>query len=535
MATQEAPQPATGGALDSQELAGFGYKQELDRSLGSFSSFAAGFSYISILTGVTALFGLAYSFAGPGVWWTWPVVIFGQVLVALCFMEMAGQYPIAGSVYQWGKQISGSLASWMTGWMYLIGAIVTITAVAIDWQVVLPQISSHLQFAGTAADAGFTSTKGGAQNALLLGGILIVITTIINMLGVKLMSRINNFGVIAELIGSSILVILLLFHLNHGPGVIFHSHGYGAGHPWGYFGALLLGGIVSVYVMYGFDTAGTLAEETNNPRKHAPPAIIRAVGAAALIGGLVILFAILSNKNLANKNIGLLGLPFVIKQAFGNTTGNIFLADCGIAIFVCCLAVQTATIRMLFSMARDNKLPFGSQVARVSGRRKVPIVPALLTGILAIAVAAINVSNQSAFAAITSIAIIMFYICYMGVTVPMLLRRLRGQWPKPDHGPYFSMGRWGLLVNIVAVFYQVVVVVNLMWPRSAVYNALPPAHWYFKWAALLFVGLMYIIGFIYYFTVQVKKPTEVLAEHRADVPDVTAATPVPAPAGDAFP
>ncbi|MBV9799347.1 MAG: amino acid permease, partial [Solirubrobacterales bacterium] len=204
MATTESPSPAATSS-DSSELAGFGYKQELDRSLGSFSSFAAGFSYISILTGVTALFGLAYSFAGPGVWWTWPVVIGGQALVALCFMEMAGQYPIAGSVYQWGKQISGPLASWMTGWIYIVGAIVTITAVAIDWQVVIPQITTKLQFFGSAADAGATATKGGAQNALLLGGILMVITTIINMLGVKLMARINNIGVTCELVGSTIL------------------------------------------------------------------------------------------------------------------------------------------------------------------------------------------------------------------------------------------------------------------------------------------------------------------------------------------
>ena len=105
MATADAP-PTVGANADSQELAGFGYKQELDRSLGKFSSFAAGFSYISILTGVTALFGFGYGFAGPGVWWTWPVVITGQALVALCFMEMAGQYPIAGSVYQWSKRIS---------------------------------------------------------------------------------------------------------------------------------------------------------------------------------------------------------------------------------------------------------------------------------------------------------------------------------------------------------------------------------------------------------------------------------------------
>jgi urea carboxylase system permease len=528
-------------AKDSQELAGFGYKQELDRSLGSFSSFAAGFSYISILTGVTALFATGYLFAGPGVWWTWPFVIVGQGLVALCFMEMAAQYPIAGSVYQWGKQISGSAASWMTGWIYIVGAIVTITAVAIDWQVVLPQINNggtakpFFQFLGSASDAGATFTKGGAQNALLLGGILIVITTIINMLGVKLMSRINNFGVICELVGATLLIILLAFHLHHSPSVIVHSYGLGKGYQLGYLGALLIGGTMSAYVMYGFDTAGTLAEETNDPRRKAPPAIIRAVGAAALIGGLVILFAILSNEHLANPKIGLLGLPYVIKQAFGNTLGNIFLADTAIAIFVCCLAVQTATIRMFFSMARDNKLPAGSSVARVSGRRKVPIVPALVTGILAIAIAGINVGNQSAFLAITDIAIIMFYLAYLGVTFPMLLRRFRGEWPRPDHGPYFSMGRWGLPVNLVAVVYQVFIVINLMWPRSVVYNSIGAHHWYFKWAAVLFIGAVYIVGFLYYYLVQVKKPPEVLAEHRADIPAVTAFEPVPAPFGDAAP
>jgi urea carboxylase system permease len=529
MATTEATPSA--GQQDSHELAGFGYKQELDRSLGSFSAFAAGFSYTSILTGVTALFGFGYLNAGPGVWWTWPVVVGGQILVALCFMEMAAQYPIAGSVYQWSKQISTGYTSWMTGWIYIVGAIVTIAAVAVDWQVVLPQITTKFQFLGSAADAGFTSTKGGAQNALLLGAILVTITTIINMLGVKLMARINNVGVAAELIGATLLIILLLFHLHQSPSVIVHSYGYGAGHAWGYFGALLIGGLVSAYVMYGFDTAGTLAEETNNPRKHAPPAIIRAIGAAALVGGLVILLGIMSNKNIADKNIGLLGLPYVIKNAFGNTTGNVFLADTALAIFVCCLAVQTATIRMLFSMARDNRLPFGSQIARVSGHRKVPIVPALVTGILTLVLLVINVSNQSAFYVITAIAIIMFYLAYLGVTAPMLVRRLRGDWPKPDHGPYFSLGRWGLPVNILAVAYGTLVTINIAWPRNSIYNVVGTPHWYWQWAPFLFIGGVIILGSIYYFLVQAKKPPEVLAEHRADIPE----SPVPAPLGDAAP
>src|ERR1700679_2586971 len=99
MANVEAPK--TGESGDSGELAGFGYKQQLDRSLGSFSSFAAGFSYISVLTGLFELFAFGFANAGPVSWWTWVVVFGGQFMVALCFAELAGQYPLAGSVYQW--------------------------------------------------------------------------------------------------------------------------------------------------------------------------------------------------------------------------------------------------------------------------------------------------------------------------------------------------------------------------------------------------------------------------------------------------
>jgi urea carboxylase system permease len=449
-------------------------------------------------------------------------------MVALCFMEMAGQYPLAGSVYNWSKRVAGDFSAWMTGWIYVVGSIVTVAAVAVAWQVVLPLVSSKIfQILGSPADAGLYYTKGGAHNALLLGVILVAFGTIVNMLGVKIMARINNFGVFAELIGSTILVILLLFHIHRGPGVVFHNLGLGAGHKWGYFGAFIIGGIMSAYVMYGFDTAGTLAEETADPRRNAPPAIIRALFAAATIGGLLILLAVMDVKNIHD---GGNGLPFIIKQALGNTTGNVFLVDSAIAITVCTLAVMASCIRLLFAMARDGRLPFGTHIARVSGHRKVPVIPALVVGILAMAILAINYGNQSAFLALTSVAIVMFYIAYLGVTGGMLVKRLRGEWPRPDHGPYFSLGRWGLLVNAIAVAYGAIVALNIAWPRSSVYDSLAgtkdsaghviPGHWYWQYIAILFIGAVVVVGTIYYFTVYHRKPIEVLREHAAEVPSL---------------
>src|SRR5580692_4777260 len=138
-------------AADTDELARFGYKQELDRSLGLFSSFAAGFSYISIMTGVFELFFFGFGSGGPAFIWTWPAVFAGQMLVALCFAELAGQFPLAGSVYQWSKQIARSFTSWFGGWILTVGSIVTLAAVAVAYQVVLPLISSKFEIIGGRA------------------------------------------------------------------------------------------------------------------------------------------------------------------------------------------------------------------------------------------------------------------------------------------------------------------------------------------------------------------------------------------------
>ena len=514
IATVESP---SGVASDADELAGFGYRQELDRSLSSFSSFAAGFSYISILTGVFELFGFGFANGGPAVWWSWLIVFAGQMAVALCFAEMAGQFPLAGSVYQWSKRIGADALSWMTGWILIIGSIVTVAAVAVAWQVVLPQVSVHLQFIGAThaarvASAGTYSTPDGAKNALILGAILVVFATIINLLGVRVMAFINNVGVIAELIGSTILIILLIFHFHRGPGVVGHTLGTGTGHSWGYFGAFLIAGIMSAYVMYGFDTAGTLAEETNNPRRNAPMSIIRALATAAFIGGVLILFALMSVKNIHDQNIGALGLPYIVKQALGNTVGNVFLVDAALAITVCTLAVVTACIRMLFSMARDGRLPFGSAIARVSGRRRVPIVPALFVGVCSLILLAVNVANTQAFLTLTSVAIIMFYLPYLAVTGSMLVRRLRGEWPRPEHGPYFNLGRWGLPVNIFAVVYGTLVAFEIAWPRAAVYGTGA-----YRFGAYIFIGASAIVGGAYYLLVQRRKGASILESHRADV------------------
>src|SRR5436190_4268676 len=157
---------------DAQQLAQFGYKQELHRTLGSFSSFAAGFSYISILTGMFQTSFLGFAFAGPAFAWFWLVVLFGQFMVAPQFAELSAHYPLAGSAYQWSKQVAGRAWAWHTGWVYLWAQLVTVAAVSVTWQVILPQISPKFQLVGSSANSGDLFSSDFAKNAIILGMIM---------------------------------------------------------------------------------------------------------------------------------------------------------------------------------------------------------------------------------------------------------------------------------------------------------------------------------------------------------------------------
>ena len=157
---------------------------------------------------------------------------------------------------------------------------------------------------------------------------------------------------------------------------------------------------------------------------------------------------------------------------------------------MCALAVHTAAIRLMFAMARDNALPAGATLAKIDPVHKTPVIPSILIGVLALAILLGNVGTPEVFTAVTSVAIIMIYIAYLLVTGPMLMKRLRGEWPDNEvrTSGHFSLGRWGLPVNILAVVWGVAMAINLAWPREAVYGA-----GWLAWSAFIFIGAIVVV------------------------------------------
>jgi urea carboxylase system permease len=486
--------------IEHLDLADFGYRQELHRRVGPFASFAAGFSFVSILTTVFQLFFLGFGFGGAAFFWTWPAVFIGQILVALNFSTLAARFPISGAIFQWSSRLAGPTFGWFTGWVMVIGQILTVATAAIALQAVLPSIWSGFQLVGgSGADSSPTSSTG-ASNAVLLGVLLLVVTTVINIIGVRLMSVVNSTGVVLEILGVIAIVAALLFHVQRGPHVLLTTQGAAPTPGSSYIWAWLASGLMAAYVMVGFDSAGELSEETHAPRRTAPRTILRALVVSGIGGAALIIAALMAAPSLTDGNMATVGLPWVLTSVLGPVAGRILLVDVAIAVCVCTLAVQTSGSRMVYSMAREKSLPFDRVLSRVSPRTGTPIVTSIVVGVGAALALVVNIGDSAIFTALASLCIAMLYLAYLGVTVPLLLERFRdrraggGLKQNDELGkPLFSLGRWGIAINLIAVIYQVVMFVNLAWPRAAVYD-LTGKTWWLQWSAILFIAPTLLVG-----------------------------------------
>jgi len=437
----------TGGERDSADLAQFGYQQELKRGLGTFSSFAVAFSYISPSTGIFTLFALGLVTIGGAFIWTWPVVALGQFIIAINFAEVSSHYPIAGSVFQWTKYLSSRTYAWFSGWIYLFAGVLTVTAVVATIPLALIPALNGL---------GWHSLNPASLHAnLAVALVVLVVITVLNIYGVRLVALINNTGVIFEILGMVVFALIMMaFHNHQGFHVVTNSFGLKINGS-----SFLIAMFMSLFVIYGFDTASTLAEETRDPRRAAPKAVLFSIIGAFIIGGIFLLGTLMAIPNgpAAIKNG--FGPAQIIEANFSHPFATIYLLVVSAAIFVCCLSIMAATIRLCFGMSRDNQLPFSKVLSKVSPRLHTPIWSCVVIAVLS----AIPFIQFSGAGTIAIAATAMIYFSYFLGNLAIARARLRG-WPKAASP--FSLGRWGLVVNILGLLYGGAMLVNFAWPRA---------------------------------------------------------------------
>src|ERR1041385_1902994 len=332
--------PSDVAAKDDAHLRSLGIKPELQRTLGFLSNFAVAFSDISVSTGTFTLMYLGMQLGGPAFFWSWPLVVIGQTFVALNFAELASHFPVAGSIYQWSKRLTNRTLGWFTGWFYFWAGLSTWTAVAATVPLVLSSI-----FGWKISDP---SPIPGMNNLIFWGLVSLLASTVINIVGVRVLSLINNIGVGAEILGMAVFAIILLIVGRHQDfSVLTQTAGVETPETGGYLPVFAIAMFMSLFVVYGFDTAGTFGEETLDASRQAPRGILSAIWASGVIGAIFLLAIILATPDLEASKTDTAPIATAIVSGLGETWGNVYLYVILIAVYVCTLAIQGATTRQI--------------------------------------------------------------------------------------------------------------------------------------------------------------------------------------------
>jgi amino acid transporter len=465
--------PLVHDADDDAHLATLGYTSDFKRNMDLWGNFSLGFTYLSPVVGVYSLFAFALASGGPPMIWAVVLAAVGQLLVALVFGEVVSQFPVSGGVYPWARRLWGRRWAWMTGWVYMLALVVTIASVS---------------YGAGPFVAMVLGIEPSTTVTVICAIALIAVVTVLNLGGTELLAKVAFFGFAAELAGA--LVVggwLLLTERHHDLGALFDPSGAGSGGS--YVSAFAAASLIGVYLYYGFEACGDVAEEVRNPGIQIP----RAMRMTIFIGGAASFFITLALL-LAVPDFGAVisgadpdPVTTVLSTAFGDIGFRVVLVVVLISFFSCALSLQAASSRLIYAYARDDMMPGSKLFRRFSTERAVPPYALLLSAIVPIVIILGSQVSDNALTRIVSFASLGIYLGFMMVVLAALRGRLKGWRPNGR----FTLGRWGLAVNVAALAYQVLAAVNMAWPRT------PGAAWYDNYLVLLSAGIVVGIGLLY--------------------------------------
>lgn len=456
-----------GNTDDRQVMATFDYKQELRRTIRLFGSFAVAFSFISITTGIFANYRLVLDRSGPAGIWTWPVVVVGQLFVALVFAELAAKMPLTGYSYQWVTRLGGNGWGWLTGWISVCFLIIVIPSVDHG----IASVVGHL----------WAIPDGSIQLTWIVCGV-IACQAVIHVVGVRLAERINSAAVFTEVVGMvGLVLILALMAVKNQPalGILLQRSSLPEGQA--YFPVWIMACLMGAYTIVGFESAANLSEETVDAARTVPKAVILSVLASGGIGMLFLIVTVLGIHDLDAVVASSYPLPMILESNLGRPVAMAFFVLVVISIFACGLIIMASGSRMVYAMARDNVFVGNALFRRVSASTSAPVPAILLVAILGIAAESFSESLEQLLAA----AAVLPALIYLLTVVTYAVRR-KSLSTRPGQ---FSLGRWGGMVAALAIAWLVLVITIL---------TVPPEFHSATWvtAAVCIVGVVLYWGWI---------------------------------------
>lgn len=433
-----------------------------------------------------------------GAWvWALPICLLGQLLVVCVYSELASQWPLAGGAYQWSRRLAAPSFAWMTGWMWQFAVMFANTTVA---YLAAPWFFALFGAAPTPA------------RLVLAAAAFMLVCTLVNAYGINLLRRIVSLGIAAEAVASVLVgLALLLFYREHGISLLADTLDApattGTGGLMSFLAVVAVGG----WAFIGFDACVSTAEETKDAARQVPRAMrwaLLSVGAVVILNAVSVVLAhpdpaaVVSGADLDP-------VTTAVTTGFGDWSAKPFVVVVLISFTACLMASQGGAARGLYSLARDGVFPFADRVRKVN-RHQAPVGGLVAATLISAAALPLGLES-TAIGSLITFGTAATFLPFFLLSLAALIARLRGTW-RPAGA--VSYGRWGTPLNVLAVLWTGLEVLNICWPRAVL--APPGAPWYQVWAALLGTGVVTLVGLGY---LLVRRPQRLMTGPVPERPD----------------
>jgi len=481
---------AVNQSQDKKILHDMGYAQELSRTMGKFSNFAISFSIICILSGGINSLGQATSgVGGAAIGIGWPVGVIVSGLFALALAQISSAYPTAGGLYHWGSILGNRFTGWLSAWLNLLGLVTVLGAINVG--------TFYFFFGAFGQIFGIEDTLA---HRVIFVAVITALQAIINHYGIRLTAKLTDFSGYLIFATSILLTVVFLASANSYEisrlwtfANFTGTEGASGVWPLAVSGimAFLLGLLLPVYTITGYDASAHTAEETNNAAQSVPAGMVSSVIWSGLFGWLFLcaFIIMLPNMDEAAKqgwNVFFWGMD----QQVNPTLKSLLYILIFLAQLLCGLATVTSASRMLYAFSRDGGIPGASRaLAKVSTKLRTPVAAIWTSAILSVLfvwlTSAITIAGTPAYSIVVSCTVIFLFLSF---TLPIALGFIAiggVKWPK--------MGPWNMGINT----FKVVAILSILAMALLFYIGIQPPNDYALQITLGFIIVSLILWFAF--------------------------------------
>ncbi|GKU79236.1 amino acid permease [Paenibacillus sp. L3-i20] len=453
---------------DKHDLHRFGIAQLLARRWGRMSAFGMSCNVMALIGSASLLFGPAIhtgglSIAGYGL----PIIGLFSLCVSVCLAELSSAIPTSGHIYHAAGKLGGRKWGVRAGWFHAVGH--------------LALLALYIGGCAYIADTIASAMIGYKSSAISFWGFIIIIVSTqaaMNHWGTMVLGWISKCAVWVQLfIAVSILAGLVWFFWPGGysPVLLYHFQNFNFdGNVQ--INSYILGCLLLLKLFIGMDGASLGAEETIEPRIRVPWAIFLSTAYTFVIGYVLLLFMGLVTGltggseqaiSYARSIMGLDGIELFVQTAMAGWGGSSIIAlMIVISLWVSGQHSMFVCSRALFSLARDESMPFSNRLAKVCVRRQQPIHGGWFSGLLSICIiiVVLVIRDGGLILPLLSIAIITLHISY---AIPIGLR-LKERWDAKYISKYganvsehlwtdapWRLGTWSMPIHGIAFLWLI--------------------------------------------------------------------------------